>query len=112
MGAIENETMTTKTHIVNQVLHRLHFMDTALYAQEYVVPSQLEIEAALVGQTTVTLNTQSAFCTPTPVAFIDNGATFTPTQISSFTAGPVVVFSANGSGYMWDQGAASCAGFK
>jgi hypothetical protein len=58
--------MTSKTHIVNQVLHRLHFMDTALYVQEYVVPSQLEIEAALVGQTTVTLNTQSAFCTPTP----------------------------------------------
>jgi hypothetical protein len=112
MGTVGDEQMTTKTHVANQTLHRLHFMDTTLSAQEYVVPSLLEIEAAPVGQTTVTLNTQSAFCVPSPVAFINSGSVFTPSQISTITAGPAAVFSANNNGLMWDQGSSSCAGFS
>jgi hypothetical protein len=112
MGTIGDEQMTTKTHVANQTLHRLHFMDTTLSAQEYVVPSLLEIEAAPVGQTTVNSGTQSAFCAPSPVAFINSGSAFTPSQISAITAGPDVVFSANNNGLMWDQGSSSCAGFS
>jgi len=89
-----------------------------------VTPSTLEVRAAPTGTLSVRGTTLGVFCTPSPEAVIANGKVVTPTGLTPITAGPSAVFAfraptspgvaATGANTptLYDQGAASCAGFN
>jgi hypothetical protein len=107
MGVISRQVTTVSEPIDSSTTHRLPFMDKQISIQEYVVPTILETQAAPVG---ISSSGQSTFCTPTPVAFLNNGKTYTPKGLSTITAGPSTAFTVDNQG-VWDRGTSSCAGF-
>ena len=108
LARVASQVPTTSVLIRNYQAHAIPNMDVPGYFQEFVSPTALVIVAAPVGATS---GGTPRFCVPTPVAFIDNGRVFTPSQFSSVTAGPSVMFW-NGSHRTWEQGRPSCVGFN
>ena len=113
--------------------HGLHLINTGAVQDwvgtqgggaDFVTPSNLEIQAAPVGNLDAKGVATSAFCTPMPNAFIDSSGQVTvPLGASAITAGPSTVFALAESVaaiaeepdmnvILYDEGVASCAAFK
>jgi hypothetical protein len=82
------------------------------------------VRAAPTGKLTVHGVVLGAFCAPSPEAIVKNGHVVTPSGLTSITAGPSTVFAFTAPSSatvaptgvnaptLYDQGAASCAGFN
>lgn len=88
---------------------------------QLITPSNIEIQAAPVGTIAIGSTTGTAFCAPTPQAYLDNGKVTTVSGLPSVTAGPSVIFAvpfgapgaaAASKGFsFYDKGTTSCTAF-
>ena len=88
---------------------------------QLIAPSNIEIQAAPVGTLAIGSTTGTAFCTPTPQAYLDNGKLTEVSGLPSMTAGPSVIFAtpfgapgaASNNGFsFYDKGTTSCGAFR